>query len=143
LHKELDTTQHPTKHATVSLPSNVYEVGPVAACRSVGLIYDPFDLTRSRSVSKASRWGWPSRTPSSGMPAKARCETSAADAAPSAGIDYLWPSDDSHTRTVQEPVGDDALWSIHGDGAKQPQIDLAHADTTSVDAGQEKDVTAL
>ena len=42
-----------TKTATVSLHSNIYQVDPLLAGRSVELIYDPFDLTGPVAVTAA------------------------------------------------------------------------------------------
>ena len=44
-----------TKTATVSMHGNTYEVDAALAGRKVDLIFDPFDLTGSRSASRQHR----------------------------------------------------------------------------------------
>ena len=57
-----------TKTATVSLHGNTYQVDPALVGRRVELVFDPFDLTPSRSASAVPPQAWRSRTASAAMP---------------------------------------------------------------------------
>jgi putative transposase len=48
-----------TKTAQVSLLTNRYEVDPAVVGAVVELVFDPFDLTRSRCATRTGRWAWP------------------------------------------------------------------------------------